>query len=248
MKRKVDVEVNAGIAAMRASHSCSTLEKLSVSDIDTPALPDSYNWTLMDTAEKKKKVRLPLQSFNHIAREVLSLEKSKSFYEDILGFMLIPRPPFDCEGYWLWGYGLSLHLVETTNRIGRMQVKRLRIKHFSDSLPRVDHIAFITNYIDDVKATLDKEKVFYKHDKPEGTGIEQLFFFDPDGNVIEVSNCAPAIGETSCQRTESAESDNTSKGISAMYSSRSSSSDSTPIFDEYDDALTDNSEEKSLSD
>lgn len=29
-------------------------------------------------------------------------------------------------------------------------------------------------------------------------GIYQVFLFDPDGNVIEISNCAPPIGETTC--------------------------------------------------
>ncbi|RYH23449.1 hypothetical protein EON65_17745 [archaeon] len=39
-----------------------------------------------------------MASFNHVSREVLSLEKSKRFYIDILGFHEIPRPPFDCDG------------------------------------------------------------------------------------------------------------------------------------------------------
>ena len=60
-------------------------------------------------AEKSAKasysVKLPMTSFNHIVIEVLSLEKSKTFYVDILGFEIIPRPPFECEGYWLNGYG-----------------------------------------------------------------------------------------------------------------------------------------------
>lgn len=29
-------------------------------------------------------------------------------------------------------------------------------------------------------------------------GIYQIFLFDPDGNVIEISNCAPPVGETTC--------------------------------------------------
>lgn len=59
---------------------------------------------------------------------------------------------------------------------------------------RVDHIAFISDDIGSIKQLLDKEKVFYKEDSPAQTGIQQLFFFDPDGNVLEVSNCAPQIG------------------------------------------------------
>jgi hypothetical protein len=29
-------------------------------------------------------------------------------------------------------------------------------------------------------------------------GIYQIFLFDPDGNVIEISNCAPPVGEVTC--------------------------------------------------
>lgn len=144
-------------------------------------------WTGSDNAPQ---VRLPLASFNHIAREVLSLEKSKLFYVDILGFEVGPRPPFDSDGYWLYGYGLSLHLVQTTQPESRRLIKRDRIKYFTTCLPRVDHIAFITTDISIIRKTLDDRKVYYKEDKPGNTGIEQIFFFDPDGNVIEVSNCA----------------------------------------------------------
>ena len=49
---------------------------------------------------------------------------------------MVPRPPFDCDGYWLYGYGLSLHLVATDDPEGRRLVKKRRIQHFSSSLPR----------------------------------------------------------------------------------------------------------------
>jgi len=148
-------------------------------------------WTLgEDQPTASSPVRLPLASFNHIAREVLSLDKSKRFYVDILGFEVGPRPPFDSEGYWLYGYGLSLHLVQTTQAEHRKLLKRDRIKYFTTCLPKVDHIAFITSDISVIRKTLDERDVYYKEDKPGNTGIEQIFFFDPDGNVIEVSNCA----------------------------------------------------------
>lgn len=98
----------------------------------------------------------------------------------------------------MYGYGLSLHLVATTVPLERKAVKIARIKHFTSSLPRVDHIAFITPDLSCIRQTLQKHKVFYKEDAPTGTGIEQIFFFDPDGNVIEVSNCQPSVGEIAC--------------------------------------------------
>ena len=162
-----------------------------------------YSYNLTDAfAFKQNPVKLPIASFNHIAREVFSLEKSKNFYVDILGFEIVPRPMFDSEGYWLYGYGLSLHLVSTKVPEERKVTKKVRIKHFSTQLPTVDHIAFVSNDIKTVKGILDKAKVYYKHEILKSAGIEQLFFFDPDGNVLEISNCAPEVGSTTCDLLE----------------------------------------------
>mmetsp|Transcript_28457 Transcript_28457/g.39191 ORF Transcript_28457/g.39191 Transcript_28457/m.39191 type:complete len:248 (-) Transcript_28457:587-1330(-) len=196
------------------------------------------NWTLSEALDKKlvlpctiqsrreNKIKLPMKSFNHIAREVLSLEKSKYFYVEILGFDVVPRPPFDCEGYWLYGYGLSLHLVATSVPKERKLVKKRRIQHFSSALPRVDHIAFISNELQTIREILDREKVFYKLDQPAKTGISQLFFFDPDGNVIEVSNCAPLVGEVACADNSSNASVDTASEESFSEDNQSNTTDS----------------------
>jgi catechol 2,3-dioxygenase-like lactoylglutathione lyase family enzyme len=193
---------NRKVVTRCASRSCGDLHKFDVSVSSEPVKPigNHKKWTLGDVSahEQPTSVRLPLASFNHIAREVLSLEKSRRFYVDILGFTVVPRPPFDCEGYWLYGYGLSLHLVATTVPEERKAVKVNRIKHFTSSLPRVDHFAFVSTDIAQVKAALDAGRVYYMEDKPKGTGIHQIFLFDPDGNVIEISNCSPEVGQTKC--------------------------------------------------
>ena len=87
----------------------------------------------------------------------------------------------------------------------RKRVKMNRIQHFSSSLPRVDHIAFITSDISFVRSVLEDARVYFKEDCPKDTGIRQIFLFDPDGNVIEISNCSPEVGETRCivKRAES---------------------------------------------
>lgn len=184
--------------------SCTGLDVLKKDDPRNIVHCDTKsNWTLSDALGQVHSVPAPppkisIKSFNHASREVLSLEKSKQFYVDILGFQQIPRPPFDCDGYWLYGYGLNLHLVATSTPKDRNDVKVRRIQHFSYALPRVDHIAFLTEDIASVKAVLDFYDVYYKHEVPPNTGIEQVFLFDPDGNVIEISNCAPDVGQTTC--------------------------------------------------
>ena len=59
-------------------------------------------------------------------------------------------------------------------------------------------MAFLSDNINAFKDLLGKEKAFYKLDCVPESGINQIFFFDPDGNIIEISNCAPKIGEIKC--------------------------------------------------
>ncbi len=188
----------------KLSASCGDLAGLDTERVVAPICPMArhHNWTIVDSIsnqpDQAKVPKIPMTAFNHVSREVLSLEKSKRFYVDILGFTVIPRPPFECEGYWLYGHGLNLHLVATSVPNERKKVKVARIQHFSSALPRVDHIAFLTSDIEKVREVMDHNQVFYKYETPKNTGITQIFLFDPDGNVIEISNCAPMIGETSC--------------------------------------------------
>ena len=133
-----------------------------------------------------------------MSREVADVEKSKNFYCNVLGFQPIPRPEFDVDGAWLWGHGLNFHIVKTSNPEARQALRARRIKYFHQNLPSVDHIAFISKNCDLVKSFLEEENVYFREFNYEKSGIKQLFFFDPDGNAIEVSNCAPPIGKVRC--------------------------------------------------
>ena len=152
-----------------------------------------HNWTLSDALFSNAAPRLPklpMFSFNHISREVLNIEKSRQFYVDILGFEEVPRPGFDFEGYWLTGYGLNLHLILTTVPKERQKIKLMRIEYFHKYLPRVDHVAFISNDLKAVQEVLDRENVYYKVSEV-GSEQKQIFLFDPDGNVIEIASPPP---------------------------------------------------------
>lgn len=69
----------------------------------------------------------PIVSFNHMSREVLDYEASRDFYCGVLGFIEIPRPAFENDGVWLYGFGLSLHLIKSKHPQKRMLLKGRRI-------------------------------------------------------------------------------------------------------------------------
>ena len=120
---------------------------------------------------------------------------------DLLGFKVVPRPPFEAEGFWLFGHGLSLHIVASRFPRERRLSLRARVAQIKSALPRCDHVAFTSGDLDTVRATLERLDIFFLEDFPVAgaTSFRQIFFLDPDGNVIEISNCGPPIGKISCE-------------------------------------------------
>lgn len=128
---------------------------------------------------------------HHVAVISRDLERSTSFYENVLGFTRIARPPFTVQGAW-YGLGqLQVHIVVHAGGSfrGRNMVD-------NDDV----HFALRTN---DFEATIaDLHTKGYREDLPEGdmnrilikraglAGFPQVFFMDPDANVIEI-NQAP---------------------------------------------------------
>lgn len=55
--------------------------------VATSSETDLTSDKLWNLSGSKKHIRLKMKSFNHIAREVLDLEKSRQFYCNILGFV-----------------------------------------------------------------------------------------------------------------------------------------------------------------
>lgn len=126
---------------------------------------------------------LSLRSVNHISKVCSSVAASVAFYRDVLGFMLVKRPQSfedSFEGCWMWRYGLGLHLIK-----GQPVPRESRID------PKSDHLSFQADSLDDVEEQLVRRSIPYVRQKVVEGGLEvqQLFFHDPDNNMIEVCNC-----------------------------------------------------------
>ncbi|RZC44745.1 hypothetical protein C5167_037689 [Papaver somniferum] len=128
---------------------------------------------------------LPLLSLNHVSYLCKSVEESAKFYQEVLGFVLIRRPSsFQFEGAWLFNYGIGIHLLQcnSTNDVQQMPVK---------INPKDNHISFQCTDIELVKKRL--REMGMKHEtalvEEGGVFVDQLFFHDPDGYMIEICNC-----------------------------------------------------------
>eukprot|EP00250_Pteridium_aquilinum_P035786 c9930_g1_i1 orf=80-652(-) len=129
---------------------------------------------------------LPISSVNHISLLCSSVERSAAFYEDVLGFYPIKRPgSFDFDGAWLFNYGMGIHLIQAPN--ASALPKKLEIN------PKDNHMSFQTGCQDigEVEQRLQELGVHHIRVEVEEGGIrvDQIFFHDPDGFMIEVCTC-----------------------------------------------------------
>ncbi|KAI3910258.1 hypothetical protein MKX01_029363 [Papaver californicum] len=128
---------------------------------------------------------LPLLSLNHVSYLCKSITESAKFYQEVLGFVLIRRPSsFQFDGVWLFNYGIGIHLLQcnSTNDVQQMPAK---------INPKDNHISFQCTDIELVKKRLREMEMKYETALVEegGVFVDQLFFHDPDGYMIEICNC-----------------------------------------------------------
>ncbi|XP_021906338.1 uncharacterized protein LOC110820997 [Carica papaya] len=145
---------------------------------------------------------LHLTSLNHISLVCRSIEDSMSFYQNVLGFVPIRRPgSFKFDGAWLFGHGIGIHLLQSEDPSSLPKKKEIN--------PKDNHISFQCENMGAVEKKLKEMGLDCVRAIVEegGINVEQLFFHDPDGFMIEVCNCdnlpvIPLAGEMvrSCSR------------------------------------------------
>lgn len=142
---------------------------LVASVISTPAM-----------AQTKATARL-----NHIAIYVVNLDKSTTFYRDIIGLDTIPEPFRDGRHTW-FSIGPQSHLHVISGAAAA--TTHDKNNHLCFSVPSMD--AFVSK--------LKKNNIAYEDwgGKPQSItnrvdGIHQIWFRDPDGYWIEINDDYP---------------------------------------------------------
>ncbi|CAI0389481.1 unnamed protein product [Linum tenue] len=138
---------------------------------------------------------LQLKSLNHISLVCRSVEKSLDFYQHVLGFFPIRRPgSFDFDGAWLFGYGIGIHLLQSEDPESMPKISEIN--------PKDNHISFQCESMAMVEKKLKDMEIEYVKGRVEEGGIyvDQIFFHDPNGSMIEICNCdnlpvVPLAGE-----------------------------------------------------
>jgi catechol 2,3-dioxygenase-like lactoylglutathione lyase family enzyme len=128
---------------------------------------------------------IPAGLMNHVALPTTDPERSVRFYRDVLGFTETARPSFNFRGAWLHrrDVAVMIHLI-----------------HDAAFVPEVDkpintrtgHIAIhVDDYDNAVRLLREHGLDFVERVLPD-YGYRQVFFRDPDGNVLELGEWPPS--------------------------------------------------------
>jgi catechol 2,3-dioxygenase-like lactoylglutathione lyase family enzyme len=131
---------------------------------------------------------MPIHSLNHFFIRAHDLESTKTFFEDILGFEVMPRPDFPFPGYWMGTNGsIQVHMGPSNIPNREKYYIGTRDDAVNGQTGVIDHVAFLaeepTGFIDKfVKNKIDFRPRYF----PE-FNLYQLFITDPNGVMIELN-------------------------------------------------------------
>jgi catechol 2,3-dioxygenase-like lactoylglutathione lyase family enzyme len=139
---------------------------------------------------------MPLTGLNHFLVVSKNLERSKKFYQEVLGMQLAERPDFGFPGYWLkLGDAICVHLAsQEANQIRDTFLLKKHPKGTTGS-GSVDHIAFLAQDPYDVRGRIEKNKVAMHFRSFPDAKLFQIFLKDPDDVTIELNFLGEVIDE-----------------------------------------------------
>ena len=115
-----------------------------------------------------------ISQLNHVAIHVADVERSVTFYRDVLGLVQIPRPAFSFPGAWFQiGSEQELHII------GERQQEVI-------SHNRGNHYALLVDDFDAWERHLLACGAQFVPRRKRPDGALQLFVIDPDGHYVEL--------------------------------------------------------------
>ena len=132
---------------------------------------------------------MPITELNHFLLVAKNLERTKKFYQKVLGMKLASeRPDFGFPGYWLKaGNNICVHLAsQAPNRI-RDQFLLKKHRKGANGSGTVDHIAFLAKRPEEVRRRIQKHKVEMHYRSFPESKLFQIFLKDPDDVTIELN-------------------------------------------------------------
>lgn len=129
---------------------------------------------------------MPLTRIEHYFVYASDLERSRAFYEDVLGLENGPRPDFDFPGFWFYLDGTAVVHVGNSEFAGGFVVEG-EPREITGGTGPVDHIAFRGTDIDEFIDRFERLDVRFQRQEIPDFRLSQLFVKDPEGVTIEMN-------------------------------------------------------------
>jgi catechol 2,3-dioxygenase-like lactoylglutathione lyase family enzyme len=126
---------------------------------------------------------MKIAAIDHVNIETADPERSARFYADILGLIVGDRPNFDRPGYWMYADGQPVVHIITPD------VNNKLLTGSEDAA--ISHFAFRIEDFEEARQQLDTKGIKYEISDVPGTAMQQLFFSDPDGVLVELLHIPP---------------------------------------------------------
>jgi len=131
---------------------------------------------------------MPVTELNHYFVRARDLETTKDFYCDVLGFSVMPRPPFPFPGYWLGTASrVQVHMGPQDVENADLYYLGTPPNAASDHAGVIDHIAFLATDPGDFVRRFRERGIEYRPRSLPEFELYQLFVKDPDGLTIELN-------------------------------------------------------------
>jgi catechol 2,3-dioxygenase-like lactoylglutathione lyase family enzyme len=148
---------------------------------------------------------MPITELNHFLLVAKDLEKTREFYQKVLGLELAERPDFGFPGYWLkTGEDICVHLASQDPNQIRDQFLLKKHPRGTRGSGSVDHIAFLARDPEEVRSRIQKHEVEMHYRSFPDAKLFQIFLKDPDDVTIELNFLGEVIDEKSWQGNGSA--------------------------------------------
>jgi catechol 2,3-dioxygenase-like lactoylglutathione lyase family enzyme len=125
---------------------------------------------------------MPISHLYHVAIKSNDLDLSIRFYEEVLGFVRVPRPDFKHRGAWLAVQGKDpiIHLYEAGPGVADGLATPL-------GSAAVDHVSIFATGFQDFIARFRGAGLDWREFDVASAALYQLFVYDPSGVMLELT-------------------------------------------------------------
>uniref|UniRef100_A0A7N0TKH3 VOC domain-containing protein n=1 Tax=Kalanchoe fedtschenkoi TaxID=63787 RepID=A0A7N0TKH3_KALFE len=131
-------------------------------------------------------------TLSHISRASSDIHRLANFYREILGFEQIESPDLEFNIIWLSlppDHAVQIHLIERDPKVSLPEETSLSgLSQDPRFLRRGHHVCFSVSNFESFVQTLKDRGIKTHESSQPGSKVKQIFFFDPDGNGLEVAS------------------------------------------------------------